>query len=584
MTARLRFRWPIGAWLSMVGGIVITGLVATRLYWDDEARVRREFVHEVNAYAHAINGQVGKNVAILRSLKAFFDSSDPVTRTEFHTFGSFLLAHYPSMIAVEWIPRIEAGRRIAFEAAHASRGTGPDQIMEKDTKGRLIPAGPRAAYYPICYIEPLAGNEAAMAFDIGSHPTRRKAIEAARDTGEARATERIRLVQETANHWGVVFLQPVYDGAPTTMAARQQALKGFVAGVIRVRDILEAATEATMLCHGMIHMALHDDVPGDTVVLAENDVGTARLVQPFRYEKRLNPAGGRQWVLQAPPTAAYFSEGRSYLPVASVAIGLLITGWVVFNIVRFARENRRIERQVDARTNDVNQQAIALATSNDKLTREVLRRRELQERFADVTDHEQRRLGQELHDSLGQQMAATAMLSESLHRRMAAAGAPDAEPLWRLTEIIRTAQAQVRALSKALLPVEVDSRGLKAALDELICGARMLGKVAVTFHYDHRVVLDDNVVATHLYRVAQEGLRHAMERSDVSAIAISVEHDNGGLMLNIRDDSVDPGTETLANLKAGLSTMMHRINLINGRLNITSVPGKGTRVTCFVPG
>ena len=288
--------------------------------------------------------------------------------------------------------------------------------------------------------------------------------------------------------------------------------------------------------------------------------------------------------MQATPTAAYFSEGRSYLPVASVAIGLLITGWVVFNIVRFARENRRIERQVDARTNDVNQQAIALATSNDKLTREVLRRRELQERFADVTDHEQRRLGQELHDSLGQQMAATAMLSESLHRRMAAAGAPDAEPLWRLTEIIRTAQAQVRALSKALLPVEVDSRGLKAALDELICGARMLGKVAVTFHYDHRVVLDDNVVATHLYRVAQEGLRHAMERSDVSAIAISVEHDNGGLMLNIRDDSVDPGTETLANLKAGLSTMMHRINLINGRLNITSVPGKGTRVTCFVPG
>ena len=82
------------------------------------------------------------------------------------------------------------------------------------------------------------GNEAAVGFDLGSNPARRRALQKARDTGRMTLTERITLVQEEETQGGVLAILPIYlgGGIPATIESRRSALTGFVLGVFRIGD------------------------------------------------------------------------------------------------------------------------------------------------------------------------------------------------------------------------------------------------------------------------------------------------------------------------------------------------------------
>lgn len=71
-------------------------------------------------------------------------------------------------------------------------------------------AAQRAEYFPVYYVEPLTGNEAAVGFDLASNSTRLEALEISRDTGKMVSTGRITLVQETHQQYGFLILRPVY--------------------------------------------------------------------------------------------------------------------------------------------------------------------------------------------------------------------------------------------------------------------------------------------------------------------------------------------------------------------------------------
>ena len=109
------------------------------------------------------------------------------------------------------------------------------------------------------FIEPVEGNQAALSFDLASNPIRRKALYSARDTGEARATGRITLVQETADEWAVLIFVPIYDGIPTNIGERRASLQGLVSGVFRLHDVLSAAG-AHMPADGMIELRVFDEL------------------------------------------------------------------------------------------------------------------------------------------------------------------------------------------------------------------------------------------------------------------------------------------------------------------------------------
>ena len=129
--------------------------------------------------------------------------------------------------------------------------------------------------------------------------------------------------------------------------------------------------------------------------------------------------------------------------------------------------------------------------------------------------------------------------------------------------------------------MDVDARGLMAALSEL--AARVTGQAGVvcTFTCVESVPIADNVKATHLYRITQEAVTNALKHGRARHIDISLGADGRNIVLEIRDDGDGIRDQNPEAKGAGLRTMHHRAGLINAILNVkTAGQGGGTVVTC----
>jgi hypothetical protein len=135
-----------------------------------------------------------------------------IDRQDFQDLVKKLLEQFPTVQAAEWAPRVKSRERQSFETAQ--QFNVPDfAIRERNASGDLIPSPPRDQYYPVTFVEPLAGNEAAIGFDLASDPDRNNAIQSAFATGKVIATAAVRLVQERGQQSGILLMQAVPKGS-----------------------------------------------------------------------------------------------------------------------------------------------------------------------------------------------------------------------------------------------------------------------------------------------------------------------------------------------------------------------------------
>ena len=231
--------------------VAATGILLTAILFQ-EARQRElnnfqlQFERDAAMRCNLIAQKMEECIVVIKGLQRFFDGSLHVDQKGFATFTVPFLAERKELQALEWIPRIAMAERTSYEEMR-QREIPNFLITERGPNEDTIPAGVRKSYYPVFYVEPLKGNEKAVGFDLGSDPTRRAALEKARDTGRPTATERIRLVQETGEQYGFLIFLPVYrKGMPTeTVEQRRDALEGFALGVFRAGNILWAVLGKT---------------------------------------------------------------------------------------------------------------------------------------------------------------------------------------------------------------------------------------------------------------------------------------------------------------------------------------------------
>jgi signal transduction histidine kinase len=119
------------------------------------------------------------------------------------------------------------------------------RVFERDADGQAVALGEREVYFPILYVEPMAGNEAAHGLDAGFTDSRRAVLTEAWHSGKATASAPIRLVQETGTQFGVLLYQPIYTDIlpPTSEQARVETLVGLVPVVLRVGSFVEATLQ-----------------------------------------------------------------------------------------------------------------------------------------------------------------------------------------------------------------------------------------------------------------------------------------------------------------------------------------------------
>lgn len=209
---------------------------------------------------------------------------------------------------------------------------------------------------------------------------------------------------------------------------------------------------------------------------------------------------------------------------------------------------------------------------------DVSPRRRMEE-FAAVTARERRRIGQDLHDSLGQMVTGISLLSRSLSNVLRRDGHDGSSDASQISELADEASNQIRQISRGLMPAEIVQHGLCEALRELARVTTSSCGIVCETRFDESLTFGDVAVETHLYRIAQEAVNNAVRHAEASRIDIIVAEVNGMQQLEVVDNG--RWEEPVANVAGiGLKTMEYRASAIGGQLHVGSDPQGGTKVTC----
>ena len=214
----------------------------------------------------------------------------------------------------------------------------------------------------------------------------------------------------------------------------------------------------------------------------------------------------------------------------------------------------------------------------------VIERRQLQQELIDAVWNQHSRFGQELHDSLGQELTGIRMMAETLRSKLGAKSLPEAEAAAQLTQFIQDAQDHTRQISKGLFPVDIFEHGLTAALAELADHTSAhAGDLQCKFVSDHSIQIGGNELATHLFRIAQEAVNNAIKHSHARKIEISLCKVPPRLTLEISDDGIGISeADMVARRGMGLQIMRYRASAIGGLLSFHSDADRGTKVRCIL--
>jgi signal transduction histidine kinase len=205
--------------------------------------------------------------------------------------------------------------------------------------------------------------------------------------------------------------------------------------------------------------------------------------------------------------------------------------------------------------------------------------RRLEREIVNISDDEQRRIGQDLHDGLCQYLAAltcsAASLRDDLEKMHLTAQAKTAA---ELATLLQDAVVQTRDLSRGLVPAHVGEVGLVVALESLAQSVSRLQGVTCAFQVDGQAANCDEHTAMHLYRIAQEAINNATKHGKATTITISLKTEGDLISLRILDDGVgisEPNSNGM-----GLALMRYRARLNGGELTIDQPANGGTLISC----
>jgi PAS domain S-box-containing protein len=215
--------------------------------------------------------------------------------------------------------------------------------------------------------------------------------------------------------------------------------------------------------------------------------------------------------------------------------------------------------------------------------RDITERKHLEKTILEISAREQRRIGQDLHDGLGQHLTGIAFMSKVQEQKLMEKNLPEAADAGKIVNLVNEAIHKTRELARGLLPVVSDAQGLMSALQEWAGEVEDLFAVSCRFQCFTPVLIHDDTVATHLYHVAREAVNNAIKHGHARQIVIRLAADQHQGELTIRDDGYGIGSIVPGNKGMGLHLMNYRARMIGGSLEVQRVPTGGTMVTCLFP-
>lgn len=214
---------------------------------------------------------------------------------------------------------------------------------------------------------------------------------------------------------------------------------------------------------------------------------------------------------------------------------------------------------------------------------DITESKRLEKAILEISAREQRRIGQDLHDGLGQLLTGIAFLSKALEQKLADQSLPAAADATKLVSLVNEAIHVTRELSRGLLPVFSEAEGLMSALERWASEVEDVFSIICRFQCEAPVLVHDNTMATHLYHIAQESVNNAIRHGNAGEIEIGLTAREREAILSIADDGKGIPSSPSKSLGMGLHIMKHRARLIGGTLSVQPNSRGGTTVSCTFP-
>ncbi len=228
--------------------------------------------------------------------------------------------------------------------------------------------------------------------------------------------------------------------------------------------------------------------------------------------------------------------------------------------------------------------AVNLMTTNEQLQQEVEDRKRLEKELLSIIERERQRIGQELHDSIGQQLTGIEFMMEVLGEKLSDKSLSEqVSYAEKINARVSQATEQTHNLARGLHPIDLDRNGLVPVLQELTENTEQLFEVSCTLKCEKAASINDVSVAINLYRIAQEAITNAIKHGKAKSIKIELTSKDDSLILTVENDGLDFPAGPSHDEGMGLKIMRYRAEIINSSFDIHKGTNGGTIVTCVLP-
>lgn len=246
-----------------------------------------------------------------------------------------------------------------------------------------------------------------------------------------------------------------------------------------------------------------------------------------------------------------------------------------FEVEHYRRDGRRFPLQVSCSLVRIGGRPYFLGFHRD-----ITERKRLEKEVLEIGDRVQYQIGHDLHDGVNQMLTSASLRIGALAQKLKEGRLPDEGDVKAIAKLNRETMDQVSALARGLSPLSIKQGGLAMGLAELCRATSALG-VECRPWLDESLEIDDLAVATHLYRIAQEGVNNALKHAAPKTIEVSLRREEGRGLLTIADDGrgLPPGGTSSQGM--GLNIMRYRAGIIGAELEVVPGGKGGTEVRCL---
>ena len=379
-------------------GVALTVAAYLAIVDSERRRIESQFEEDSGRRVREIEKRLRNDMVVVYRLSAFRDGENPGTTRDFRRIARPILEGSDSLLALAWVPRVEAGECAAHEQSARREGMAGYRVAQRSADGTWVPAlapGERDAF-PILYHCSRDDSGTMLGFDLASDPACGEALTRACDTGQIATSGKTAWREGDADRAAIYVFRPLYrDGRPDDADSARRNLVGFAVAVI---DFCRTVETALSGFRPEVDLQVFDAYTSRAsgFVCAYDAAEGACRGTPLVPPDAILPSGqtvtmtvespGRQWTVDCLRTSDYVARRTTPMAPVSLVFGLVLTALGTTYAATLMGRTARVENLVVRKTQEIREANAQLQAEMAERKRVDAAMRQSEKRFRSLVE------------------------------------------------------------------------------------------------------------------------------------------------------------------------------------------------------